>query len=163
MLRTAQLEKKRHIGNDVIVIVFHEGSSPFDPSKFHSQFNHIFMVVRPVQNHSGEVEYRYLLRARRLGGGLIRRPSRLAMAAKSGVPVFAPELPSPAIFTKENLREFLFAKGAPTSMRGMRVAMRATAVINGERAVIHYAPAFAKRLNKARLETLQLYDKTYSE
>lgn len=44
-----QLERKRHIGNDVIVLVFQdEGSAPLQPELIRSYFNHIFIVVRPV-------------------------------------------------------------------------------------------------------------------
>ena len=36
-----QVERKRHIGNDVVVIVFRDAqcTTPFDPSLFRSQFN----------------------------------------------------------------------------------------------------------------------------
>lgn len=40
------VEKKRHIGNDVVVIVFQEGDTPFDPESIKSVFNHVFIVVR---------------------------------------------------------------------------------------------------------------------
>jgi hypothetical protein len=34
------LERKRHIGNDVVVLIFKEGNTPIDPSTaFRSQFN----------------------------------------------------------------------------------------------------------------------------
>jgi RAP1 GTPase activating protein 1 len=37
------LERKRHIGNDVIVLIFKEGNTPIDPSTiFRSQFNRSF-------------------------------------------------------------------------------------------------------------------------
>ncbi len=38
-----QVERKRHLGNDVLVIVFRDAScrTPFDPSKVRSQFNRI--------------------------------------------------------------------------------------------------------------------------
>ena len=36
-----QVERKRHLGNDVVVIVFRESdcTEPFDPLKIKSQFN----------------------------------------------------------------------------------------------------------------------------
>lgn len=40
------VEKKRHIGNDVVVIIFQEGDTPFDPESIKSVFNHVFIVVR---------------------------------------------------------------------------------------------------------------------
>lgn len=50
-----QVEKKRHIGNDVVVIIFQEGNTPFDPESIKSVFNHVFIVIRrcpddPPQN-----------------------------------------------------------------------------------------------------------------
>ena len=43
-----QLEKKRHIGNDIVVIIFHEGDSPIHPEAIKSVFNHAFVIVRPA-------------------------------------------------------------------------------------------------------------------
>merc|ERR1712188_129467 len=44
-----QVERKRHIGNDVTVIVFMDDwTSPFPPNAITSKFNHIFLVVTPV-------------------------------------------------------------------------------------------------------------------
>lgn len=39
-----QVERKRYLGNDVVVIIFRDGAEgeeicPIDPSAFHSQFN----------------------------------------------------------------------------------------------------------------------------
>ena len=34
-----QVERKRHIGNDIVVIIFKEGNTPFDPMCIRSQFN----------------------------------------------------------------------------------------------------------------------------
>uniref|UniRef100_A0A672IAV0 GTPase-activating Rap/Ran-GAP domain-like protein 3 n=1 Tax=Salarias fasciatus TaxID=181472 RepID=A0A672IAV0_SALFA len=44
-----QVERKRHIGNDIVTIVFQEGddaSSSFKPSMIRSHFTHIFALVR---------------------------------------------------------------------------------------------------------------------
>lgn len=44
-----QLERKRHIGNDIVNIIYQEGGDPlkptFNPSAMKSQFTHIFAVV----------------------------------------------------------------------------------------------------------------------
>lgn len=34
-----QIERKRHIGNDVVVIIFLESGGNFDPNSFVGQFN----------------------------------------------------------------------------------------------------------------------------
>lgn len=44
-----QLEKKRHIGNDVCVIVFQDGDTPISPSTIQSYFNHSFIIVHPLR------------------------------------------------------------------------------------------------------------------
>ncbi len=36
-----QLQRKRHIGNDVVVVIFKEDPRPFDPRCFRSQFNRL--------------------------------------------------------------------------------------------------------------------------
>jgi len=41
-----QLERKRHIGNDVVVIIFQDGDEPFDPSVMHSIYNHVYFIIR---------------------------------------------------------------------------------------------------------------------
>mmetsp|Transcript_22288 Transcript_22288/g.31070 ORF Transcript_22288/g.31070 Transcript_22288/m.31070 type:complete len:470 (-) Transcript_22288:938-2347(-) len=46
-----QIERKRHIGNDIVCIVFQDGPTPFDPTKITSKYNHVYIVVQVV--HSG--------------------------------------------------------------------------------------------------------------
>lgn len=45
-----QVERKRHIGNDVVVIIYQDGSSskPFKPTAIASKFNHVYIVVQAV-------------------------------------------------------------------------------------------------------------------
>ena len=37
-----RVERKRHLGNDVVLLIFKDGNSPFYPSCLHSHFNRIF-------------------------------------------------------------------------------------------------------------------------
>eukprot|EP00118_Oscarella_pearsei_P025854 m.308911 g.308911 ORF g.308911 m.308911 type:complete len:956 (+) comp45054_c0_seq1:83-2950(+) len=86
-----QLERKRHIGNDICVIVFCDGKQPsFQPSALKSKFVHIFAIVS-----FDEAEGAY----------------RLQVYSSEAVPVFGPLLPSNKAF-KDHLafREFLLAK-----------------------------------------------------
>ena len=54
-----QLQRKRHIGNDVVVVVFQdEGSDPFTPEHISSHFNHAFFVIEPC-TQGGVTRYRY--------------------------------------------------------------------------------------------------------
>ena len=48
---TQQIERKCHIGNDVVVIIWQDDPScSFDPSSIASQFNTVFIVVRLEPN-----------------------------------------------------------------------------------------------------------------
>lgn len=44
----SRVERKRHIGNDVCVIVFKEGNQPFDPSIMNSHYNRKFPYLEPI-------------------------------------------------------------------------------------------------------------------
>lgn len=41
-----QLQRKRHIGNDIVAIVFQESNTPFSPDMIASHFLHAFIVVQ---------------------------------------------------------------------------------------------------------------------
>ncbi|XP_006834847.1 PREDICTED: GTPase-activating Rap/Ran-GAP domain-like protein 3 isoform X2 [Chrysochloris asiatica] len=88
-----QVERKRHIGNDIVTIVFQEGeeSSPaFKPSMIRSHFTHIFALVRYDQNNDNY---------------------RLKIFSEESVPLFGPPLPSPPVFTDhQEFRDFLLVK-----------------------------------------------------
>ncbi|XP_019396622.1 PREDICTED: GTPase-activating Rap/Ran-GAP domain-like protein 3 isoform X5 [Crocodylus porosus] len=88
-----QVERKRHIGNDIVTIVFQEGdesSSAFKPSMIRSHFTHIFALVRyNKQNDS----------------------YRLKIFSEESVPLFGPPLPSPPVFTDhQEFRDFVLVK-----------------------------------------------------
>uniref|UniRef100_A0A674D0D2 GTPase-activating Rap/Ran-GAP domain-like protein 3 n=1 Tax=Salmo trutta TaxID=8032 RepID=A0A674D0D2_SALTR len=90
-----QVERKRHIGNDIVTIVFQfqegEDTSPsFKPSMIRSHFTHIFALVRyNSQNDS----------------------YRLKLFSEESVPLFGPPLPSPPVFTDhQEFRDFLLVK-----------------------------------------------------
>ena len=44
-----QLQRKRHIGNDIVAIVFQEENTPFSPDMIASHFLHAFIVVEPLE------------------------------------------------------------------------------------------------------------------
>jgi hypothetical protein len=54
-----QLTRKRHIGNDLVTIIFQEpGSLPFSPNTVRSQYQHIFIIVRVINPNSYNPQYR---------------------------------------------------------------------------------------------------------
>jgi len=93
-----KVERKRHIGNDVVTIVFKEQASKedrFDPSILTSHFIHCIFVISPILDDDGNtVQY------------------RLTVANKSGVAPYTPFIPeSGATFPVcDAFREFLVVK-----------------------------------------------------
>lgn len=53
-----QLQRKRHIGNDIVAIVFQEENTPFVPDMIASNFLHAYIVVQVVNPCSNDVLYR---------------------------------------------------------------------------------------------------------
>ena len=47
-----QLERKRHIGNDRVVIVFQDKTTPFSTAMIKSKLLHVFIIIQPVKNES---------------------------------------------------------------------------------------------------------------
>ncbi|KAF0882475.1 signal-induced proliferation-associated protein 1, partial [Crocuta crocuta] len=90
-----QLLRKRHIGNDIVTIVFQEpGSKPFCPTTIRSHFQHVFLVVRAHAPCTLHTSY------------------RVAVSRTQDTPAFGPALPQgggpfPA---NADFRAFLLAK-----------------------------------------------------
>ncbi|TNN40769.1 Rap1 GTPase-activating protein 1 [Liparis tanakae] len=88
-----QLQRKRHIGNDIVAIVFQEENTPFVPDMIQSNFLHAYVVVQVENACTDDVTY------------------KVSVTARDDVPFFGPALPDPAIFKKgHEFREFLFTK-----------------------------------------------------
>uniref|UniRef100_A0A672FZF2 Rap1 GTPase-activating protein 2-like n=1 Tax=Salarias fasciatus TaxID=181472 RepID=A0A672FZF2_SALFA len=88
-----QLQRKRHIGNDIVALVYQEGQTPFLSDLIKSHFLHCFLVVRRIQREEA-------------GGAAFQ----LSVTAREDVPLFGPVLPDPPVFTDVGLREFLLTK-----------------------------------------------------
>ncbi|XP_068180250.1 rap1 GTPase-activating protein 2 isoform X1 [Antennarius striatus] len=90
-----QLQRKRHIGNDIVALVYQEGQTPFLSDVVKSHFLHCFLVVRRIQTVEEKGEPAY----------------QVSVTAREDVPPFGPFLPDPPIFAKRSLlRNFLLAK-----------------------------------------------------
>ena len=86
-----QLQRKRHIGNDIVSVVFQEGETPFSPDMVTSHFLHAYIVVRPEPGDPDTY--------------------RVTVTARSDVPYFGPSLPSPPLFRRgPHFREWLVKK-----------------------------------------------------
>ncbi|XP_064500763.1 rap1 GTPase-activating protein 1-like isoform X7 [Pseudopipra pipra] len=88
-----QLQRKRHIGNDIVAIIFQDESTPFVPDMIASNFLHAYVVVQLTHSTTGDTLY------------------KVSVTARDDVPFFGPPLPNPAIFKKSaEFREFLLVK-----------------------------------------------------
>lgn len=58
-----QLLRKRHIGNDIVTIVFQEpGALPFTPKSIRSHFQHVFIIVQVHEPCTDKTYYRSVKR-----------------------------------------------------------------------------------------------------
>ncbi|XP_066487862.1 signal-induced proliferation-associated 1-like protein 1 isoform X2 [Tiliqua scincoides] len=89
-----QLLRKRHIGNDIVTIVFQEpGAESFSPKNIRSHFQHVFVIVRVHNPSTDNVCY------------------SVAVTRSRDVPSFGPPIPKGITFPKSNVfRDFLLAK-----------------------------------------------------
>ncbi|KAK7904954.1 hypothetical protein WMY93_017561 [Mugilogobius chulae] len=89
-----QLLRKRHIGNDIVTIVFQEpGAHPFTPKAIRSHFQHVFIIVRVHNPCSDNTCY------------------SVAVTRSQDVPSFGPPIPKGVTFPKSTVfRDFLLAK-----------------------------------------------------
>nr|XP_015799430.2 signal-induced proliferation-associated 1-like protein 2 isoform X5 [Nothobranchius furzeri] len=89
-----QLLRKRHIGNDIVTIVFQEpGALPFTPKNIRSHFQHVFVVVKVHNPCTDNVCY------------------SVAVSRSKDVPPFGPPIPKSVTFPKSAVfRDFLLAK-----------------------------------------------------
>ncbi|KAF7643776.1 hypothetical protein LDENG_00233460 [Lucifuga dentata] len=88
-----QLQRKRHIGNDIVAVVFQEEATPFVPDMIASNFLHAFIMVQVEDPCCDDTLY------------------KVSVTAREDVPPFGPPLPNPPVFRKgSEFREFLLTK-----------------------------------------------------
>uniref|UniRef100_A0A250Y816 Signal-induced proliferation-associated 1-like protein 2 n=1 Tax=Castor canadensis TaxID=51338 RepID=A0A250Y816_CASCN len=89
-----QLLRKRHIGNDIVTIVFQEpGALPFTPKSIRSHFQHVFIIVKVHNPCAENVCY------------------SVGVSRSKDVPPFGPPIPKGVTFPKSAVfRDFLLAK-----------------------------------------------------
>jgi len=115
------LSKKKHIGNDIVVLVFMDiDAPPLDPTFMRTQFTQVYIVVQPFYPDSGP--------------SINNSPCfRISVVAKDGVRPFGPTIPQNVDFGLDYmLKQFLLLK-----------------LINAERAALA-SPVFKERLVGAR-------------
>ncbi|XP_040279577.1 rap1 GTPase-activating protein 1 isoform X3 [Bufo bufo] len=88
-----QLQRKRHIGNDIVAIVFQDENTPFVPDMIASNFLHAYIVIQVENACTDNTVY------------------KVSVTARDDVPFFGPPLPDPAVFRKgSEFHEFLLTK-----------------------------------------------------
>ncbi|XP_062329954.1 rap1 GTPase-activating protein 2a isoform X7 [Osmerus eperlanus] len=88
-----QLQRKRHIGNDIVAAVFQEEATPFVPDMIASNFLHAYVLVQAENPCTEHTTY------------------KVSVTAREDVPTFGPPLPNPAVFKKgPEFRDFLLTK-----------------------------------------------------
>lgn len=92
-----QIERKRHIGNDIVVFVFIDDvAQPFNPSSLTSIFNHVYFVIRVIDKDPvTDLATKYHLSVFHKAG--LEEPN---------VPLFSP----PITNAESGLREYLITK-----------------------------------------------------
>lgn len=135
-----QVERKRHIGNDVVVIVFQDGpNGGFKPSTITSKFNHVYAIIQPVKKRK-----RSSSNNRKTKRNVQNETTgyRIAFVSKHGVKCHGPTLPNNKYVWPKNdeTRRFLLTK-----------------LVNAERAA-YYAPGFGQ-VRSRRLWLKEILDK----
>ncbi|TPP47656.1 GARL3 [Fasciola gigantica] len=151
-----QIERKRHVGNDIVNIIFVDGVAPdSNPSWMPSMMKTHFTpysefcgrTLNILVNLQIFLQLLLIVKKRQPIGKFTQLQSdnmrnfsvRLNVFAEESVPIFGPALPNPAEFTSpQEFREFLLVK-----------------LINGEKAAFH-SPVFAQKRERTFEMLLQV-------
>ncbi|UJR23704.1 hypothetical protein I4U23_026685 [Adineta vaga] len=96
-----QLERKRHIGNDIVSIIFQEDETIFNPECITSQFLHVYLVITPLDSNGNQY--------------------KVAIIHRDSVPSFGPVSNSSKIFQCDQIfKEWLLTKLINAEMASCR-------------------------------------------
>lgn len=91
-----QLERKRHIGNDMVCIIFLENTDSFNPSCLTTNFTYVYIIISPDLETTSKTGKTYY---------------KMAIASRMGTRSFGPRLHYPATFEKnEAFCQYLITK-----------------------------------------------------
>jgi hypothetical protein len=126
-----QIARKSKIGNDVVVIVFKEGGTPFPVQRIKSTFSQVYILVQPAQ----DAKY------------------RVSVANKIGIAPYGPFLPDPPLFARNaDFATFLLAKCLNAEQSAKRSPAFAASLQNVRRTFLEtiakrYALASSSRIS----------------
>lgn len=98
-----KLEKKRHVGNDVVTIVFLDAGCTFDPTAIRTQFTQVFLLVSAVKHNN-------------------RTYFRMQAVKRDQIGSFGPSMPACLYPPSEQTRAFILTK----MINAERAAMETT-------------------------------------
>ncbi|KAL5255160.1 hypothetical protein ACHWQZ_G014555 [Mnemiopsis leidyi] len=106
-----QVVRKRHIGNDIVTVIFQEpGSCPLTPAQFRSHYQHVFILVRACNPNTPDTSY------------------QIAVTRSHEVPEFGPPIPEEKMKKGAAFRHFLLTKiinAENASMKAKKLASMA--------------------------------------
>jgi hypothetical protein len=85
-----QLERKRHIGNDIVAIVYQEDNTPFAPDMIASNFLHAFIVVQKLANNN------------KSSSSSSSNKYKISVTARKDVPNFGPPISTDSIYDESD-------------------------------------------------------------
>eukprot|EP01094_Clydonella_sp_ATCC50884_P024752 TRINITY_DN6295_c1_g1_i1.p1 TRINITY_DN6295_c1_g1~~TRINITY_DN6295_c1_g1_i1.p1 ORF type:complete len:1306 (+),score=363.41 TRINITY_DN6295_c1_g1_i1:1845-5762(+) len=92
-----QIERKCHLGNDIVLIIFADGVFTFDPEEIASQFNCGFILIQPLSPTERPFD-------------TTERMYRMYCCSRTEMGVVSPCLPNPPLFTATELGPFIVEK-----------------------------------------------------
>ena len=88
-----QIQRKRHIGNDIVAIIFQDENAVYIPGTFKSHFLKVILVIQPVKDFNNQTLY------------------KLKLIVDQECSNFNPLLPHPPVYLKnDDFRTFLLIK-----------------------------------------------------
>lgn len=97
-----KLQRKRHIGNDIVCVVFLEAdNTPFSPACIKSHFLHTFILVRPLPSAS-QIKMTFDMQQVRVSARIKRKPTRyeVSVVTRDEVGAYKPYLWEQSVFEK---------------------------------------------------------------
>ncbi|KAI3639031.1 hypothetical protein MIR68_002561 [Amoeboaphelidium protococcarum] len=151
-IRSQQLARKRHIGNDMCLIIFIDGDTPFSADTISSQYCQVFAVVRPIQAQSSSYSNADSSPSEVIG-------YNLQFAMKKDVPIVSPHLQSHSFAKSDAFAILLICKlineqnAAYQAPEFSQKMIRTRKTLLGD-LIETYAPQVAKELTLGRQQQL---------
>lgn len=98
-----KLQRKRHIGNDIVCVVFLEAdNTPFSPACIKSHFLHTFILVRPLSSAASQIKMTIDMQQVRVSARIKRKPTRyeVSVVTRDEVGAYKPYLWEQCVFEK---------------------------------------------------------------